>query len=185
MRRAAATTLTLSSGLVTDKVLWEFKYNQDETLRAGGDKMAPEDNIQKLWAKNRKLFSGKLAEHGIIASRFAVPGKTFASGGDSFTAKAAAKMGKNVEGDEERVNLYTVSLISPRLGTKKVFTSEDHTKDDYWFMLDADVIGVLNSPYEKRVAIVVMEAMRGYEGPPHTGDIRIVGADLFSGFSRK
>jgi hypothetical protein len=142
-----------------------------------GNMTGPGD-IRTLWARNRKLFSEKLAEHGIIASRSVMLGKTFTHAGRRFTAKSVSKMGKNVDDSEQRVNYYTVSLTSPKQGTKTVFTSEDKTKEEYWFMLDADVIGVLKSPYENRVAILAIEVMRGWEGPPHTGDIRIIGASL-------
>lgn len=112
-------------------------------------------------------------------------GKTFVSGGRRFTAKMSTKIGENPDGYEKRVNLYTISLASATLGSKNVFTSEDHTKDEYWFMLGAGLIGVLKSPYENRVAIIAVDVMRGYEGPPHTGEIRVVGADLTSGFTKK
>lgn len=162
-----------------DKVIWKFDYEQggqDENNRS-----TEPGNIRELWKKNQRLFSEKLAENGIVASRSAMLGKTFKVGGKSYTAKLVEKLGKNPEEDYRRVNYYTVSLISPRL-SKKLFTSEDHTKEEYWFMLNAGLIGVLKSPYENRVAVIAVEVKRGYEGPPHTGDIQIVGADLTSGF---
>lgn len=167
----------------TDKEVWKFKYSQDDSYV--GDKMTGPGDIRSLWKKNQKLFSEKLAENGIVASRSVMLGKTFTSGGRRFTASAMKKRGPNADGYEDRVNLYTISLSAPKLGTKKVFTSEDHTKDDYWFMLDAGLIGVISSPFEDRVAIIAVEVMRGYEGPPHTGDIRLVGADLKSGFEKQ
>lgn len=167
-----------------DKVLWEFKYNQDDDRDPQTGDMRGQGNIRQLWAKNKSLISKKLAEHNIVASRSVLLGKTFTAAGQTYTAKVAAKMGKNIEGDDEPVNYYTVTLTSPKLGSKKVTTTEDHTKDDYWFMLDADVIGALKSPYEDRVAILALEVLRGYEGPPHTGEIRIAGADLTRGFGK-
>jgi hypothetical protein len=168
-----------------DKVLWEFKYNQDDDRDPQTGDMKGQGNIRQLWVKNKKLFSEKLRENGIVASRSVLLGKMFTAAGSSYTAKATKKMGKNVDGDDERVNFYTITLTSPKLGSKKVATTYDHTKDDYWFMLDANVIGAIKSPYENRVAIIAIEVMRGYEGPPHTGDLNIVGADLRSGFSKK
>jgi hypothetical protein len=166
----------------TDKVLYEFKYNQDDTTNDKGDMTGPGD-IRALWAKNRKLFSEKLAENRIVASRFVMLGKTFRIGGRSYAAKSAIKMGKNPEEDWDRVNKFDIMLAAPKLGAKNVY-SADYTKEEYWFMLDAGVIGVIKSPFEDRVAIVAMEVMRGWEGPPHTGDVRVVGADLTSGFRK-
>lgn len=164
----------------TDTVLWEFKYSQDDTYE--GDKMTGPSNIAAMWKKNRSMFSEKLAEHRIIAGRSTLLGKTFTIGGKSFTAKAATKMGKNPDEDWPRVDLIDISLSSPRLGSKSVYKA-DHTDKEYWFMLNAGVIGAIKSPYENRVAIVAIEVMRGYEGPPHTAQIRVTGADLVSGFS--
>jgi len=44
------------------------------------------------------------------------------------------------------------------------------------------VLGHLKSPYEPRVAVVLIEAWRGYEGPPHATNVKVVGASLTAGF---
>ncbi len=168
----------------TDKAVWEFRFSQDEGRDPQTGEMQPENNIQKLWKKNQKLFSDKLEENGIVPSSIALLGATFTAVGRTYAAKAIKKKGKNPEGDK-RVDRYTITIDSPKLGSKKLFTSEDHTKDEYWYMLDAGLIGVIKSPWENRVAIIAIDAMRGYEGPPHTGEVRIVGADLTSGFAKK
>jgi hypothetical protein len=167
----------------TDKVLWEFKYDQDDDIDPNTGEMKGEGDIRKLWAKNRRLFSDKLSDNGIIASRATLLGKAFRVGGRSFTARAVMKMGKNPDYGEPRVDKLSFTLSSPKLGTKTLYTS-DHSKEEYWFMLDAGVLGVIKSPFEDRIAVIGMEVNRGWEGPPHTGDIRIAGADLMRGFSK-
>ena len=171
--------------LRTDKVIWDFKYDQSDDADPATGKMLGSADMKALWKKNQKLFSEKLAENGIVTSRSEMLGKTFTVGGKSYTAKLVEKLGKNPEEDYRRVDYYTVGLSSPKLGSKKLFTSEDHTKKEHWFMLNAGLIGAIKSPYEDRVAIIVVEVKRGYEGPPHTGDIQVVGADLKSGFMYK
>jgi hypothetical protein len=168
----------------TDKVLWEFKYNQDDFADRDTGKMPPEDNIYKLWKKNAKLFSEKLAEHKIVAGRSVLLGKTFTAAGRTYTAKAVTKMGKNPDMGDERVDKLSFTLSNAKLGTKQLY-SADHSKEEYWYMLDAGALGVIKSPFEERVAVVGMEVNRGWEGPPHTGDIIITGADLTSGFGAK
>ncbi|MCC6825213.1 MAG: hypothetical protein IT172_05650 [Acidobacteria bacterium] len=163
----------------TDEVLWKFEFNEGDN----NAKNAPK-NLRTLWAKNRRLFSQKLAKHGIVASRSVLLGKSFTFGGSSFTAALTKQSGKNEDGEDSRVNLYSVLMTSPKLGTKTLFTSEDHTSDDYWFMLDAGMIGSVKSPYQSRVAVVAAEVWRGYEGPPHVVRLRIVGSDLTSGFKK-
>lgn len=161
----------------TDKVLWEFKYRGDDNADPKTGDMPPEDTIRKLWKKNARLFSEKLREHGIVASPSVLSPKTFTAGGVSYTAKGILKMGKNPDYGEERVDKFTFTLTSPKLGTKTL-GSIDHSKEEYWYALDAAILGVIKSPFEPRVAIVGMEVNRGWEGPPHNGDIHIVGASL-------
>jgi hypothetical protein len=165
----------------TDKVVWEFEFNQDKLADEKGN-MPPEDNIRKLWNKNRKLFSEKLAENNIIASRFNLLGPSFTAGGNGYTAKTSVRIGPDA--DDVRVTSFEVMLFSPRLGAKKLHTV-DYTKDEYLNTLDARIIGVLKSPYENRVAVVTIEVGRGWEGPPHNGNIVVAGADLMSGFVKK
>jgi hypothetical protein len=166
----------------TDKVLWEFKYRQDDLIDDKGE-MPPEDTIGKLWRKNGKLFSEKLREHAIVAGTSLLLGKSFVASDRPYTAKAIKKMGKDPDMGSERVDKLTFTLTSPELGTKSLY-SADHSKEEYWFMLDAGVVGVIKSPFEDRVAIVGMEVNRGWEGPPHVGDVQIVGADLKTGFAK-
>jgi hypothetical protein len=169
--------------LRTDKIIWDFKYNQG--LEGDNDgNIHPEDTIKKLWTKNQKLFSKKLSENGIVASDSTLLGKTFTSGGRKYTATTKITKGENPDGYEPRVDKISLILSTPKLGSKQVY-SADHSKEEYWFMLDAAIVGALKSPFENRVAVIAIEVMRGYEGPPHTADIRIVGADLFSGFGKK
>jgi hypothetical protein len=166
----------------TDKVLWEFKYNQSDGMDEAGN-MPPENTIAKLWAKNRKLFSDKLHENNIeTVSRFTMLGRTFASDGRSFSAVVTAPPGKDNDG-QERIKSVSLSLSSPKLGKKRL-TYEDYKTDMYVAPLDADVIGAFKSPFENRVAVIMIFVNRGYEGPPNTADVRMVGADLFSGFSK-
>jgi hypothetical protein len=161
----------------TDKVLWEFKYNQDADPDPKTGEMRGPGDIAKLWRKNQKLFSEKLREHRIVASRSTMLGNRFTVGGRSYTAKAIVKVGKNPDYGEERVEKLTFTLTAPKLGIKTLATI-DHSKEQFWNTLDGAVLGVIKSPYENRVAVVGMELNRGWEGPPHTGDIRIVGARL-------
>lgn len=163
----------------SDKVLWEFKYDQSDRFEG---KLAPEDTIAKLWAKNRTLFSGKLREHAIEASRFTLLGKTFANGGRSYTAAAVAPIGRDDDG-LARAKSVTLSFVSPKLG-KKVLYSASYKGDMYTSPLDAGVAGIFKSPFEDRVAVVMIEVKRGYEGPPNTADVHIVGADLVNGFKK-
>ena len=169
--------------LRTDKILWEFKYNQGDLVDENGN-MPPEDTIEKLWEKNKKLFSDKLKEYGIRQTKeFDLLGKTFSSGGRKYTASVSRSLGNDEDGTQ-RIKNISAFLSSPTLGKKEIY-SENFEANLFAAPLDTSVIGVLKSPFENRTAIVLIVVRRGWEGPPHTADIRIVGADLFSGFGKK
>jgi hypothetical protein len=88
--------------------------------------------------------------------------------------------------DESRlygsVTQATVHLISRRNGSKTV---RDHTYSsgaEGTFPLNVGVVGYVKSPFEDRIAMILIEVYRGYEGPPHSTNIEAVGASLSSGF---
>lgn len=167
--------------LRTDKILWEFK--NDPNSRVDKDGSPLEDDIQKLWKRNQKLFAEKLNEHGIVpVARFAMLRRSFSSGGKTYSAKAISKR----SGDEDglRVKNVVFEVSSPSLGKKTVFSAQ-YSGEVYESPLDVGVAGAFKSPYENRAAIIMINVQRGWEGPPHTVDVRIAGADLMKGFIKK
>lgn len=168
--------------LRTDNILWHFKNDPQSRV---DDKGAPiEDDIRKLWKRNEKMFVDKLREHKIDQfARFALMPATFRSAGKAYAAKVVAVKANDDDG-LNRVRRLTLELGSPTLGKKSLFTS-DYKADEMWVSpLDATVAGVLKSPFENRVAVVMIKVQRGYEGPPHTVEAQIAGADLTSGFRK-
>ena len=166
----------------SDTEVWHFKNDWEKHVDAEG---APiEDDIRKLWKRNAKMFAEKLREHGIIQSpRFALLPVNFRSAGKSFTAKMAAVRGNDTDGNS-RVRKLDLQLSSPTLG-KKVIYSKEYKGDDIWVApLDTAVVGAFKSPYENRVAILMLNVQRGWEGPPHTVNVQFAGGDLINGFRK-
>jgi hypothetical protein len=160
---------------VNDKELWSFKY----------DGLDDQDNpkyraITDLWRKNRKLFSDKLNQYGIIPqARFGLLTFPLNHAGDQL--KADLKIEENK--DEEtryynKIKKATLQISSRRGGAKTV---HEESYPEYG-PLDIEVLGYLKSPYEQRIAIILLEVQRGYEGPPHTTHVNIVGSSLTTGF---
>jgi hypothetical protein len=166
----------------TDKVLWQFKNNWEERVAADGSPI--EDNIRKLWKRNEKMFADKLREHDITqVARFSLLPPTFRSAGKNYTAKVAVVRG-NDEDYTGRVRKLDLKLISPLLGSKSLFTAEYKADEMYGSPLDVAVAGAVKSPYENRVAVIMLSVNRGWEGPPHTTSIQVAGADLAKGFKK-
>jgi hypothetical protein len=167
--------------LVSDKVLWSFDYNgldKGDEGRKGEPK-----SINDLWRTNRKLFSEKLREHNIVPQRpFNLLLFPINQVGDQLTTELKIKENK----DEETrpygiVNQATLQLISKQNG-KKTILDKTYGKETDPQPLEMKVLGYLKSPFEPRIAVMLIEIQRGYEGPPHTTHIKIVGSSLSSGF---
>ena len=161
--------------LKTDKILWEDKYN-------GGETSAPEklETITEHWKTQQKLFSKKLAEFGIKPeSKFSLDFPAFKYQKDLLTPKLVSLV-KNDDGLYARGTLR-ITLSSKSKGRKTIYERKFDPKVVSGF-LGAEIMGTLVSPYEARAAIVVVEKLRGYEGPPHTTRVRVVGATLTTGF---
>lgn len=168
--------------LRTDKVLWKFDNKPMDRMDEKGIPIP--DDMQKLWARNRQMFSEKLAEHGIEQlARFALLPRSFSSRGKTYSAKITAPKGKDDDG-LVRARSVLLDLSSPTLGRKTLY-SADYRGDMYGGPLDVAVAGAFKSPHENRAAIIMINVKRGWEGPPHTVDVSIAGADLVNGFGRK
>jgi hypothetical protein len=160
---------------VNDKELWSFKYNGLD------DQDKPKYRaITDLWRKNRRLFSDKLNQYGIIPQgRFSL--LRFPINGASDQLRADLKL---EEKEDEESRLYgpikkaTLQISSRRGGTKIV---HEETYPEYG-LLDMKVLGYLKSPYEQRIAIIMLEVWRGYEGPPHVTHVKVAGSSLTTGF---
>ena len=164
--------------LKNDKILWSFDYNS-EFLEEAKEAKRPY-SFATLWNANKKQFSEKLREHGIVQQhRFALLSFPISYMGDRLTTELKLKE----IGDEEArlygvVNRATLLVRSQRKGRKTVL---DETFSEVR-PLDLRVVGYVKSPYEPKIAIILVAVYRGYEGPPHVGEVKIVGATLASGY---
>jgi hypothetical protein len=168
--------------LRTDKIVWEFKNKPLERMNDKGEPIA--DDMRKLWKRNEKMFSDKLREYGIEqTARFSLLPATFRIGGKSYAVKAASVKANDADG-LRRIRKLNVEFSSPGLGKKSLYSAEYKGDEMYVSPLDIAVAGAFKSPFENRVAVVLIKVQRGWEGPPHTVAPQIAGADLASGFRK-
>lgn len=174
-------TLTIID-LRTDKLVWEFKNKPTERMNDKGEPIA--DDMRKLWKRNERMFFEKLREHKIEQqARFVMMPAAFRSGAKSYTAKVVRAVGDDPDG-LNRIRKIDLSFSSPSLGKKFLYSAEYKGEEMYGSPLDAAVAGVFKSPFENRVAVVLIKVQRGWEGPPHTVKPQIAGADLVTGFKK-
>lgn len=167
--------------LRTDAVLWQFDYDSSDlqdTLKS----RTPE-SLAALWRYKRELFNSKLREYDIKAQGpFALLSFPANYEGDQLTADLKTKE----TGQDQAYGIIdnaVLQLSSKRKGKKTIF--EKTYKENDPMPLDIKVLGYLKSPFEPRIAVVMVEVWRGYEGPPHTTHTSIVGATMDTGFLRQ
>jgi hypothetical protein len=168
--------------LKTDKVLWSFDYDSEATDEA--KQQGKPYSLDTLWNANRQLFSDKLREYAIEPQvRYSLLSFPAKYKGELVTATLNTKERSGLT-DEERpygtIGKATLHLNSSRRGRKTIL---DHSYADSR-PLKVGQLGYVRSPFEPRIAVLLMKVMRGYEGPPHTGRLQIVGASLVDGFKR-
>jgi hypothetical protein len=166
--------------LKTDKVLWEFEHEGDSLDE---DKAAGKPySLATLWRANQKLFTQKLREYRIEAQG-PVSLRSFPAtyAGDVVTAdfKTKEREGLGDQGIYGVVGNITLRLNSKRYGKKTVL---DYTYKEEGIPLYVGLLGYVKSPFEPRIAIIMIEITRGYEGPPNVGGVIIAGAHLATGF---
>ena len=127
------------------------------------------------------MFSRKLAAYGIQTGRNFRPLKLpIKVGGDSikidfFSDVALTEDVYNSKGS------VVIKLISKQKGSKIVYQKTyNGTGSDG--VMNTKIGAVLLSPFEPRIAVVLVETNRGWEGPPNITQLRIIGADLQKGF---
>lgn len=158
--------------LRTDKILWKHQYTSDGSSTI---------TLKQYWAKNRRGFSRKLAEYGIIApGKFPLQTSAINYQKDILTPEITSEVTPGDSGYDVSGSVV-ISLISKLKGKKTIYEKIFDPKKIEAFR-GAAISGSLLSPYEARAAIVVAETHRGYEGPPNITRIRIVGATLNGGF---
>ena len=151
--------------MISDKIVYEWELDPDEGVETG--------SVKQMWKENQMTFAAALNEHKII------PQKDIKLLGTEF----------NTEEGKFKVTIENQMETDPDFGFEVVKTTNidirAYTENDYNQCLGRIVQGVIKSPYEKRVAVLVKEELRGYEGPPNVVRSFLVGADLERSFKKK
>lgn len=159
--------------LKTDTVLWNFDYESGTF----NEKDNTPKSLPAFWRFNERLFSKKLREYKIRQTTdFAFESFPIIYKGDELTATLSVERD---QGDEPRfVSAIGLRMSSKRKGSKIVYENKDLTDSD---VLDVRLLGYLKSPFEQRVALILIEVHRGFEFT-QVVKANLVGSDLSSGF---
>lgn len=75
-----------------------------------------------------------------------------------------------------------LSHLILQMNNKKGLSKTIYNKKITDYAFNSVIAGFFASPYEERVAILLMSIHRGWEGPPNTIKFNVVGASLATGF---
>jgi hypothetical protein len=160
------------SDLVADKFVFKKIYEVPISRGPSLEKVAKAvfqshaREMQAALEKNQIQLEGNLAPLSFPLD----------ANGDSYSADLTLGKTKSASGSKDsQMDLF---LVSKRKGRKSVH-SEAYSGE---VILDAKVAGFYRSPFENRLAILVAQVHRGYEGPPEVLIPALTGTDLEKAF---
>jgi len=163
--------------LVTDKILWQDKYQSEPESTTGIQSFAA------YWQANQAKMEAQLEKYKIKQVNDSV---LFAGSISNNDDRLDYVVQKKLKGQPDLGNLamvteYQVTVTSDKLGSKTVH--KEKIKNNAR-ILDVDVIGYLRGDDAERVALLIAGVRRGWEGPPHTTWFKVVGTNVKRGFKK-
>ena len=149
--------------------------HSDNSFDWGTDVEASE---AEAWKRNGDDVSTALAKNGIVqSSSIVISAFPLQRNGDRYTAALSiTNIPDSNEGDDYRVQAYTLTVTSRNRGSKVV------THKDKLGVASVEIAGYIASPVEPRILVVVSESKRGFEG--YEKDLFFYGAHLGVGFKK-
>ena len=158
--------------MISDKEVYSWK--PEEELEKG--------NIRQMWKDYATTFTCKLNEYKIIQQKdMKLLGTEFSYKDNKFKVTLENKMEPNEDFGFEVVKGTNIYIKSPQFGTKQIYS---YTENEFNLCIGKIVQGVLVSPFEDRVAVLVKTEKCGYEGPPNVIEQILVGANLVESFRK-
>jgi len=157
--------------LITDKILWEYTYNDNATQFSN-----PPKDINSIWSLMYSTFSEKLKFHQISSNvNFELRSIPIIQDDYRYDFPVENKYISNVDG----LNVInSTSIYLKRNGNTVIKIFSKHDDSGISSTLDNTIQGYLASPFENRIAMIYSYMQRGYEGPPNTVHLEVIGCDL-------
>ncbi len=160
--------------MISDKIVYEWELDPDEEVETG--------NVKQMWKDYETVFVEKLNKYGIIQQKnFTIEGTEFTKNDKKFKVVIENEMATNEDFGFEVVKSTQINLKSPDLGEKQIY---NYTEKEFNLCVGKIIQGVLISPYENRVAVMVKTENCGYEGPPNVISQFLVGTNLTESFKK-
>ncbi|MBQ3689443.1 MAG: hypothetical protein II937_06190 [Bacteroidales bacterium] len=158
--------------MINDKEVWSWQP-EDEPEKG---------SVRQMWKDYGMMFTNKLNEYKIIQQKDQkLLGSEFSYKDKKFKVLIENKLETDEDYGFEVVKGTNIFIKCPELGFKKIYS---YTEKDYSLCLGKIIQGVIISPFEDRVAVLVKTEKRGYEGPPNVIEEFLVGANLVESFKK-
>lgn len=133
--------------LKTDSVVWSFDYYEEGPTSFAG-----------VWDYTYARFAGKLYSLGIVQETDSAQSLPYVFGTDSISIEVQAQRDGLTNGGY--IRSFEVAAVSQIRGAKSL-CFEPRT-----FLESVDPVCCLRSPYEKRIAVVVLQTIPAMDGLP-------------------
>ncbi len=162
---------TFIQDLVNDKIIWKDEYRVEENLS--------NIDMKSFWKERATKIQAKLKEYGIKPFENAVfKPNSYIYKNNQYSLWSKSKSSFRKDWGMKFLESSTITLGTKNLG-EKIIDSKTY-KDEQ--ILARKAIGFIPLGNSDRVAVVVANVQRGWEGPPHNLSYDIVGASLRVGF---
>jgi len=167
---------TVIQDLVTDKIVWRDEFKREENIS--------DVDFSTFWKERRSTLIEKLKSYKIhpFSSTLQLHSDKLDYNKDQFQLGSFTDTSYSKDWDIHFVEHSKILLTSKEKG-EKVIDNRDYNSS---YILDRQAIGYIRLEEDNnRVAVVVANLYRGWEGPPHLIGYDIIGASLEVGFKAK
>ncbi len=165
---------TFIQDLVTDEIVWKHEFKKEDNIT--------NINFKSFWNENHKTVIDSMKDYNItLNNHFSL--QTDEPHYRNDTLKLTSKTQKEYYKDwgTQFVKSSTLYLGSKEKGQKIIDTKSYNDSQ----LLEREILGFLNiEKGNRRIAVIVANLYRGWEGPPHVLGYEIIGASLSVGFKK-
>ena len=152
---------------------------------------AKQISAKEEWAKQEATILNQLKQLGFAIDKIQLPYKTpiksemqlnFGNavkvGAESITIKTNSSGTCSLGKEQGFAQLQVISLKQGK--AKTIFPSTK--KPDEYCHINAQAVGYLLNPDQAQAAVIIASKERGFEGPPHTVRLRVIGMQTQKGW---
>ncbi len=136
---------------------------------------------EEVWKDNYELFKTMLNKYHIVQMKEPeLLSPYFTYNGNDYSVELQTDYEKLPGYGFEGVRHTRIIIRSSKQGSKVVFDSQ---MPENSIIINETIAGVILSPFNDKIAIVLQQERPGYEGPPNVVTFRIIGSNLSTGWN--